>query len=283
MHVESTDNTHVALHEFGGSGRRLLISHATGFHAHCYAPIADRLSGEFEIYGHDHRGHGYTRCDPDWDVDWTRYGDDAEAAAEAVGPDGGLIGFGHSMGGATLIMAALRNPSLFDLIIAYEPIIFPNSVDPDDLTESPMIMGARNRRATFSSNQAAIDNYSSKPPMQFFEPEVLALYVEHGFEPDGDGGVTLRCTPQIEAGTFATGTLHPTFAHLADLQTPVVVIAGDAEADGRPAELAPSIAEQLPNGRFIHLSGAHHLTPFTDTATTAKLITDEVTRFSASR
>ena len=33
--------------------------------------------------------------------------------------------FGHSMGGACLLMAAHRNPALFRRIVAFEPIVFP--------------------------------------------------------------------------------------------------------------------------------------------------------------
>ncbi len=41
--------------------------------------------------------------------------------------NGGLTGFGHSMGGTALLMAAHREPELFDTIVVYEPIVF----DPD--------------------------------------------------------------------------------------------------------------------------------------------------------
>ena len=88
-----------------------------------------------------------------------------------------------------------------------------------------MVTAARNRRDTFESMQAAIDNYASKPPMQFFDPEVLREYVEHGFEPT-ESGVTLRCAPQHEARTFETGASHDLFDRLPDVATRVVVVAG---------------------------------------------------------
>ena len=103
----------------------MLLSHATGFHGYCYLPIADELSDEFTSFALDYRGHGDTARPDDWQVEWDRYGDDALAAARAVAPDGGLVGFGHSMGGAGLLMAAHREPGLFDTIVAFEPIVFP--------------------------------------------------------------------------------------------------------------------------------------------------------------
>ena len=125
----SSDHVSVAIHEFGGTGRPLLLSHATGFHGYCYLPIADHLGDRFTSYALDYRGHGSTPRPDDWQVDWHRYGDDALAAARAIAPNGGLVAFGHSMGGAGLLMAAHRDPDLFDLIVAFEPIVFPTDAD----------------------------------------------------------------------------------------------------------------------------------------------------------
>jgi hypothetical protein len=45
--VPSTTGVELAVHDLGGNGPLLLVSHATGFHGYCYLPIADRLSEEF--------------------------------------------------------------------------------------------------------------------------------------------------------------------------------------------------------------------------------------------
>src|SRR5690606_34879654 len=111
-------------------------------------------------------------------------GDDALAAARAVAPNGGLVGFGHSMGGACLLMAAHRDPGLFDLIVAFEPIVFPpRDPDAEATNASTLSVGARKRRASFDSFDQALANYSSKPPMMAFHPDVLRYYVGHGFRP----------------------------------------------------------------------------------------------------
>jgi pimeloyl-ACP methyl ester carboxylesterase len=293
VQVESSDGVQVAVHEFGGSGRPLLFSHATGFHAHCYQPIAERLSDSFTSFGHDHRGHGATPRPDDWQVDWDRYGDDALAAAEAIAPDGGLIGFGHSMGGASLVMAARLNPGLFDVIVAFEPIIFPQMMGRPGDDPSPMVTGARNRRDTFDSYEAAMDNYASKPPMQFFDSEILRLYVEHGFAPvdrledgsevAGEGqrpgradGVTLRCAPEHEARTFEIGATHDLFDLLSEIETRVIVVSGKVETERSPAGIAERVAERLPNGTFIELEAGNHLSPFIDPDESAQLILDAI-------
>ena len=103
-----------------------------------YLPIADALDDRFTSFALDYRGHGDTprphESGPDdWPVDWDRYGDDAFAAARAVaaedGSHGRLTAFGHSMGGAALLMAAHREPDLFGTIVIFEPIVFPPDGD----------------------------------------------------------------------------------------------------------------------------------------------------------
>jgi pimeloyl-ACP methyl ester carboxylesterase len=275
----SSDHVSVAIHEFGGVGRPLLFSHATGFHGYCYLPIADRLADRFESFALDYRGHGSTPRPDDWQVDWSRYGDDALAAARGVAPNGGLVAFGHSMGGAALLMAAHREPDLFDLIVAFEPIVFPTDVDRSVDGPSPLIEAARRRQQSFDSFEAAVENYASKPPMQAFDPDVLRLYVGHGFRPAPEG-VRLTCAPEHEARTFENSGTHGTWDVLPEIRTRVVVI-GSGEEMG-PAQVAPSIAERLPNSLFIQHPDSDHFEPFVDPVGTAELIAELADRAARS-
>jgi len=274
VRVPSSDHVSVAVHEFGGTGGPLLLSHATGFHGYCYLPIADELSDEFTTYALDYRGHGDTARPEDWEVEWERYGDDALAAARAVAPDGGLIGFGHSMGGAGLLMAAQRDPGLFDLIVAFEPIVFPpREIDPHHGTEHNGTIrsrGARKRRASFASFDDAIANYRSKPPMDAFDPDVVRLYVAHGFRPAPEG-VRLKCDPEHEARTFDASGSHTTWAQLPEIETRVVVAAGRVDEFG-PAAIAREIAEELPNAAYVERDEWDHFAPFVDPVAMAALI-----------
>jgi pimeloyl-ACP methyl ester carboxylesterase len=279
VRVMSSDHVSVAIHDFGGEGRPLLLAHATGFHGYCYLPIADRLSEEFTSYALDFRGFGDTARPENWQVEWARYGDDALAAARAVAPDGGLVGFGHSMGGAGLLMAAHRDPGLFDLIVAVEPIVFPpREVDPHDGTENNgtlLSAGARKRRASFDSFDAAVENFSSKPPMMAFDSDVVRLYVAHGFRPSPEG-VRLKCDPEHEARTYDAGGAHTTWSTLPEITTPVVVLAGLVDGFG-PSAIAEEIAGQLPNATYTQRDEWNHFTPFIDPGAMATIVHDAVT------
>ncbi|MEY4339651.1 MAG: hypothetical protein RLZ14_1501 [Actinomycetota bacterium] len=269
----------VAVHELGGEGQPLLVSHATGFHGRCYLPLAHELAGQFRCTAFDYRGHGDTP-QPDAPVDWERYADDAHEVARALVARHGqpIDAFGHSMGGACLLMVALREPGLFRRLVVFEPIVFPpgglrpDDAGGDDPDSSPMVQAARRRRAVFPSFQAAIDNYSAKPPLNGFTPEAMRAYVEHGFRQDADG-VHLKCTPEVEAATFATGSQHRTWEQLHRIETPTVVVSGRVQPF-QPATFAAPIAELLPHDRLVQADDLDHFGPMTHPDRVAQIIID---------
>jgi hypothetical protein len=78
MLVPSSDGVRLAVHDLGGTGSALLVSHATGFHGRCYLPLAHELIGTVHSVAFDYRGHGDTPRPPG-PIDWNAYGDDAVA------------------------------------------------------------------------------------------------------------------------------------------------------------------------------------------------------------
>jgi pimeloyl-ACP methyl ester carboxylesterase len=276
--VASSDGVEVAVHELGGTDASptLLLSHATGFHAHCYVPIAAALADRFHSFGLDYRGHGETAVDLDRDVDWAGFGDDAVAVAGALADGHPITGFGHSMGGAALLMAAHRDPSLFDRLVLFEPIAHPSlPVAPGRDEIPPIAQGAMRRRRTFASFDAAYDNYRSKPPMSLMTPDTLRSYVDHGFreivDDDGTPAVTLRCVPEFEAAVFLAARDNGVYDLLTDIETPCVVVAGRVEA-AQPSSFSRTIAERLPNAEYVQLDHQTHFGPFSHPDEIARLI-----------
>jgi pimeloyl-ACP methyl ester carboxylesterase len=278
LRAPSSDGVAVAVHDLAGSAPHpiVLLAHATGFHGHAYLPIAKALAPRSHVFGMDFRGHGDTARPVGWSVAWNAYGDDALAAAallgELPGGEGGLVAFGHSMGGAALVMAAARRPELFRALVLFEPIVFPTDILRDPDRPNPLRDGARRRRATFGSFDEAIANYASKPPMAAFDPDALDAYVRHGFRQDGDV-VRLKCDPDTEADTFDNGANHAAWDLLAGLPTPVVVVAGPVpEGAMLPGAIAPRVAEQAASGRFVLAPAMDHFGPMTHPIEIAALI-----------
>ena len=280
MRVPSTEGVRVAVHELGGrsDGAPLLVSHATGFHGRCYAPLVREFAGGFRCFGLDYRGHGETPADPEWRVDWRRFGDDALAVAEHIAPDGGLVGFGHSMGGTALLMAAHREPERFDRLVLFEPISHEGSrpaLTEDEIRRFPIVVGETRRRRRFASFDDAYDNYRDKPPLSSMTEESLRGYVDHGFEPvqdpDGAAAVELRCSPDLEADIFVTGITNGVWELLPEIRTPTLVLGGHVE-ERQPSAQSEAIADRLPDGRYLLLDHQTHFGPFSHPAEIAGLV-----------
>jgi pimeloyl-ACP methyl ester carboxylesterase len=274
-----SDHASVAVHDLGGdpSLPPLLVSHATGFHGRCYLPMAASWRQRFHVVAFDYRGHGDTPRPPG-EVDWERYADDAESMARRVRDHRGgpIAAFGHSMGGACLLMAAHRDPTLFSRLVVFEPIVFPPSgLRPEGSGPSPMVQGALRRRSAFPSIEAAIANYAAKPPLGAFTPEALDAYVRYGFAAGEDGQVHLKCRPETEAATFETGGTHQTWGVLGEITTPVLVLAG-AVAPLQPSSMAATIADLLAAGTYRQLDHLDHFGPMTRPDEVARLVAEFV-------
>jgi pimeloyl-ACP methyl ester carboxylesterase len=269
------------MHDFGGQGTPVLLSHATGFHAHCFEPLAQQLRLHHRVMGFDHRGYGDAeRIDPAT-IEWKMYGSDALAAARHLYVTAGeekIIGVGHSMGGASLLMAALQEPTLFSALIVFEPIVFPPPPpNAPPRPENPLAGGARKRRSRFASFDEALENFASKPPMSTFHPSAREAYVRHGFAVTDDGDIALKCLPEHEARTYETGGTSGAWDELPSITTPVWVVSG-APAPFQPSSFALSVAEQIPHATYIQFDELGHFGPLERPDMLAKLTQNAITQ-----
>ncbi len=267
--VPSTDDVVVAVHDLGGEGPPLLFLHATGFHGRCYQPVADRLADRFHVYAPDLRGHGDTAVTEQTDLHWSHMATDTLAVVDHLGLDEPTVFAGHSMGGATVVLAELTRPGTVRAAWLYEPIIFPSEPDHRAVSRAdPLAEMARRRREHFASRDAAYDRYASKPPFSGVAPEALRSYVVHGFRDTVDG-VTLKCPGEQEARVFE-GVDTTVFGRLHEVTPPITVV-GSGDGEG-PAVLAPAIATNLTDGHAEVWTDRSHFGPLEDPARTADSI-----------
>ena len=271
MKVASTNGVKVEMYDMGGSGPNMLLSHANGFHGRCWKPVADNLIKRFHCYSFDHRGHGDTKAPKDWKVAWAGYGADATACAKSINEPGGIIGVGHSMGGATLLIAAIKNPGLFRGLLLYEPIVKPDDVRMPANRPNNLAEGAARRKKSFKSFEDAIENYSNKMPMTHFTPEALEAFVRGGFNQADDGSVHLKCDPALESENFRNPEIPHLWKKLSELDIPVWVLSGHPEPF-QPSGFAEAIADRLPQGNHIEYSDLDHFGPFVDPIRVARII-----------
>lgn len=262
--VTSSGGVPIALHDLGGDGPLLLAAHATGFCAGVWRPLAGHLVDTWHVVALDFRAHGDSPAPADGDLSWDRMADDVLAVVDHLG-ERPLLGLGHSMGGAALVLAEQARPGTFRSLYLFEPILFPARPEALAASEHPLAEGSLRRRPEFPSAQAAYDNFASKPPLSALHPDALRAYVDHGFAPRPDGSVELKCRREDEAQVFRVGVEHRGYDHLPEVACPATVAAG-ALPTGGPADLAPLVAERLPSAEFVAHDGLGHFGPLEDPA-----------------
>jgi pimeloyl-ACP methyl ester carboxylesterase len=275
----SEDGVGLACTDFGGTGPDLVLVHATGFCAAVLGPLARGLVGSFHCYGVDLRGHGRSERPPDGNFDWAGFALDVTAVIDHYGLDRPLA-FGHSAGGAAVLLAEEDHPGTFAGIYAYEPVMFPSDVPLEPQFEgNPLAVAARRRRETFPSSDEAFANFASKPPLDSIDPDVLLAYVENGFEtvPAGDGGdgstVRLRCRRDDEAAIFTLALDHPGYARLGNVRCPVTLACG-ALTDSFGRTTMRRAADRLARSTVSVIDGLGHFGPLERPGTIAEAVTE---------
>lgn len=284
--VEGAGGLPLAAWELGGGGTGpgatcpvLLVAHATGFHSRCYRALAAGLQTRFRVIGFDCRGHGHSGAPPlgtDGDgrvptMDWGCFAEDALAVVDGLGLDGPAA-FGHSCGGALLLMAEQRRPGTFATIYAYEPVVGPPAMWADMAAHAGPSSAARRRRPVFASRAAALEHFSSKPPLSSLRGDVLVDYVEAGFADRPDGSVGLRCDPEAEAATYAMAPYTDAWDQLPEVACPVTFGCGGARADFG-VEAATALATRVQHGSVDVRPDLGHLGPLEDPDQVAEAVT----------
>ncbi len=269
--VPSNDGVPVAVHELGGDGPPLLVTHGTGFCSGVLGPLAAELGSRFGCLGLDLRGHGASPVSPGADYHWHALAGDVVAVVEQLGL-APVYAVGHSSGAAALLLAASEEPDHFGALWCFEPIVWP---DPDALAARAERLAERasRRRAVFASRQEAAANFTAKPPFSAFDPRVVAAYLDCALADLPDGGVGLRCPPEVEAEMYRMGVTHDGFTRLPRVTCPVTVARGERSDAVGPEVLADQVAA-LPDGRGVELAGLSHFGPLEDPARAAAAVLD---------
>jgi pimeloyl-ACP methyl ester carboxylesterase len=275
--VSTADGLTLASYDLGGDGDPLLLVHATSFHAHVFLPMLDRLRSTFHCYAFDLPAHGASPPPSDGNFNWRRLAGATLAVAEGFGLDT-PVGFGHSCGGAALVMAEQDQPGAFDALYLYEPVLVPATTVPPEMQgeQNPLASGALRRREAFPSRQDAYDNFATKPPFDVLDPAALQAYVDFGFVDRPDGTVSLACRPADEAAYYQMASLSGAWERLGQVACPATVAGGNALAHFGP-EATGAIASLLPRGRHELFDGLGHFGPLQDPRRVAESVVRALT------
>ncbi len=265
--VTTPDKVGIAYYDLGGDGAPLLLVHATGFCGPVLGPLATHLQGQFHCIALDQRAHGASDPPPGDDFDWHGFATDVTAVVNHLGlrrP----VAFGHSCGGAALLLAEEARPGTFAALYCFEPVVYPSDDPLPPIEDNPMSVGARRRREEFGSRREALANFVGKSPFDRLQPDALAAYVDNGFAPVSGGGIGLRCRREHEAEIYAHGASHDAFGHLAEVPCPVTLACG-ADTDASGPALLEAVARRLARSTTVVFPGLGHFGPLEDPATVA--------------
>jgi pimeloyl-ACP methyl ester carboxylesterase len=266
--VTTRDGVRIAAYDFGGAGRDLILLHATGFCAAVLAPLAAQLIDRHHCWAIDLRAHGRSEPPSNADFHWSGFADDVTSTIEQLGLDHPLA-FGHSCGGAAVVLAEEARPGTFAALYCFEPVILIEAQPAVAVAQNPLSIGALRRRETFPSAEDAFVNFSVKPPFSELDPEVLRLYVEEALcvIPEAEGGdgraVRLRCRREDEAAIYAQGASHGAFAGLPAVACPVTLACG-AHTDTFGPSYLDIEADRLRQARVEVLPRLGHFGPLED-------------------
>ncbi len=275
LRLPSSDGVTLAVHDLGGVGPPLVLAHATGFCGPVLSPLVAHLRDRFHCWAFDARGHGDTRTPAGLDWNWSAFADDVLAVVDGLElHPGPAYGFGHSSGGAAMLDAEARRAGTFAALWTYEPIVWPEVTEALAESRRPLISGALKRRDQFPSRDEAYENFSSKPPLESLDPQVLRAYVDCGFAPDPEG-VRLKCRPFVEAAIYRQGLVHDGFRRLDRVGCPVTVARG-----GRSVAVEASVVEAqvaaLPSATLVTFPDLGHFGPLESPRAVAARILETV-------
>jgi pimeloyl-ACP methyl ester carboxylesterase len=272
LRVPSSGGAVIAGYELAGGGSaplEVLAAHATGFCAAVFAPLARELDTR-RVVGFDERGHGASTAAEDRSFAWSGFADDALAVVDAAALHR-PFGFGHSCGGAALLLAEIARPGTFAALYLFEPVVPPILEPvPGGLPDNPLSVGARRRRERFGSRDEALANFAGKAPFNQLTPEVLAAYVDNGFRAV-DGAIELCCRREDEAAVYQEAFAHDAFRRLPEVHCPVTVACG-ALTDSFPAAALAPVVDRLPDADLVVLPDLGHFGPLEDPAVVARSV-----------
>lgn len=278
--LRDDDGEHAALHDLGGDGPPLLLTHGNGLNSGMWATVVPHLQPMFHCYGLDFRGHGASQ-QAHAKIPVERHWFTAEVLA-AVAAIGGapVLAAGHSLGAATLVRAEQQHLGTLRACWAFEPVLIPDTWDTKP-PPSGLIEASRRRRLVFASADEAVARFRSKPPFAGCEPEAVRAYVATGSAAQPDGTVKLTCSGETEASIYETNE-RLDFSRFAAITCPTAVVAGAEIAMGNelPPMVAPLVAAALGDARLEILAGVTHFAPMEDGVLVARSIIGQLGRFA---
>jgi pimeloyl-ACP methyl ester carboxylesterase len=279
LHFVPAGEQKLAVWEWPGENPPLFFAHATGFHGRCWDHIVRRFPGRRAL-AIEFRGHGRS-SKPAPPIPWPDFAQDVLAVARHCEVSD-AIGIGHSMGGHSVIAAAIGQPAIFAAFVLVDPVIFPPEYYHAPPPDAGYIARRHNR---WASPEEMFARFHVRLPFSTWQPEALRNYCDYALLPDGDSFV-LACPPAVEAAIYArcNAPENDLYGGIPGVAQPVTVVRAGATPQRATLDLnasptGPDVAACFPHGRDVYLPEHNHYIPME----APELVVAEIARFCAHR
>ena len=213
---------------FGNGNQPIIFCHANGFHPDTYREFFDHFPDDISIFAPFNRALWGTHSPPT-SASMKLFGEDTVELCEKhlTSP---VTAIGHSLGGATLLFAALKNPNLFKKLILIDPLIIPltNRIEVilSLFVRNPLVKKAKKRRTCFDSKDTIFNIYKNKPLFHSFTEMSLKNYIDASFKKTKQGQFELTYDKYWEASTFNINRFDYIYfwKQLEHIQLPVTIL-----------------------------------------------------------
>lgn len=252
----------------------LHFAHGNGLSCRSYEHFLAYAQQNFALFLHDMQGHGHSDAgDPETTpyIGWNGSSKRMARVIKAQQQDGflrgrRLIGSGHSFGGALTLLAANRDPELFESLVLFDAMMFPPAMamsmsfvaSTRIAKYSPLAKQATNRTAEWTDINTAFNYFYRRGMLTTWHDDSTYSYLHHNLKSETDGRQTLRCPPWIEASTFADAP-RGLWKTLKGLKVPTRLFYGDktydfiAPAAKRAARINPVIESAAVAGNHFFM------------------------------
>ncbi len=250
--------------DFGDPGRPvdIVFVHGNGFNARTYRTILAPLAEDLRILAVDQRGHGRSTLPAETvgRTSWNGLRDDLLALLQTLDLNDVVLA-GHSMGGTACVLAQALAADRVRRVVLFDPVVMPAAgpVDPEQLSNSPLVQGALRRRSVFPDKAAVVSAYTGRGAFRTWDGAMLADYVADGFREREDGQVELSCAPEWEASNFASHA-HDTWGAFEQAKVPIRILRAE---EGSTCREDPKLDALVAAGRIQveTVAGTSHFLP----------------------
>jgi len=190
---------------------QIFFAHANGFPSPSYAPFFEAL----QSHGHTIDAIEKIGLNPKFPItnNWPHLVEELELEITSRHAEPVIV-IGHSLGGLLSYLLANKRPAIYSHLILLDPPVINGWQNiiwwlckrlgvSDKLTPAGY---SKKRRTHFKDYQDAYDNLRQKRLFRDFTEASFVAYLEHGMQPDGNGGLTLAIDLETELALFRTAS-----------------------------------------------------------------------------